>query len=109
MKNTNEDSGPQKIVVSKADIESLACELAEAAKISTEKASRVLDLFHVSKVEENINSLLTILSDPNAVNALNLSPDNCHKVRGAYSSFSLKLENLRLGIKPTGRSAGPIS
>jgi hypothetical protein len=87
-------------------IDALAQELATEAKIDVAKARRVLDILHVHKVEENLNGLVSLLSNPVAVNALGMAQDQALQIRDAYGKFTLSLKNLRIGIKPAHRAVG---
>jgi hypothetical protein len=84
--------------------DSLTQELAEKAGIDVEAASRVLEILHIHKLDENLTALHGVLSDEKAVNALGLSRDTAARTREELSTSAVTLENLRVAVKPVGLS-----
>jgi hypothetical protein len=80
----------------------LASELAAATGITEEQAMAVLKVMHVDKLDENMAAHHKVMSDPLAVNALNLSRDAATSSLAVSRPESVTLGNLRMGIKPTG-------
>lgn len=86
--------------VTKDVIEGLAKGLAQEAKISLDEAHRVLKVLHVDKLEENVQAYHAIMSNEKAVNALGISHSHARDALQVASTASIKVENLRMAIKP---------
>lgn len=89
--------------------QSLARELAEAARISEDKAKTVLEVLHVDKLQENLDALGRVLEDSAAVNVLGLSGSATKELTTVARGSGITIDNLRVGIKPTGRAASAIA
>lgn len=87
----------------------LAGELAKAANITEEKALRVLQVLHLDKLSENLDAIGRVLADPAAVNVLGLGVAARRELGSIAQGTSVSIENLRIGVKPTGRIAGPVA
>lgn len=89
-------------IVTERHIKSLSDELAKAAGITSEQASKVLSLLHIEKLDENVSAMHDILQNQSAVNALGLSHRDAAERLNVTSAVAVTLANLRVGIKPTG-------
>jgi hypothetical protein len=84
------------------DISNVAGELAKAADISEDQAHRVLKALHIDKLNENLEAVQEIANNEKAVNALGWSQSTAREVSEVLTRGSFSLENLRVGIKPSG-------
>lgn len=94
---------------SSADIDDLTNQLAQEAEITFGQARKVLDLLHIDKLNENLQSMQAILNDEKAVNALGLSRELAHVRLQEMAATKGDLRQFRVGIKPTGKPAGMIA
>jgi hypothetical protein len=91
--------------VESAEVGTLAEQLAAAASIEPAEAQRVLDVLGVSKLVQAVNTQAELLSNPDVVNALNISHSDAQERLRACSPEGFRLDNLRLAIKPTQQAS----
>lgn len=89
-------------IVTKDVVSRLTQELAEGAGITPAQASKVLRIMHLDKLDENILAIQGILNNEQARNALGISSDEAKARLTVASARAVRLDNLRLGIKPAG-------
>lgn len=89
-------------IVTEDVISSLTQELAEGAGITPEQASKVLSIMHLDKLDENMVAINSLLHNEQARNALGISNDEAKARLRVTTSNAVRLDNLRLGIKPAG-------
>jgi len=95
---------PRESIITDRHIRSLSDELAKAAGITSEQAHRVLSVLHIDKLDENLSAMQEIMQNPMAVNALGLSHRDAAERLTVANASSVTLENLRVGVKPSGIS-----
>ena len=90
------------------DIHRVVAELARQAGISEDHARKVLDVFNISLLVENINAATKLLSDPENARVLGYSADAAERGAADAAAFQLKLENLRLGTSKSAMIVGSV-
>jgi len=98
-------------MIDKHRIDELTKELADAAGLTIDEASRVLSVFKVEKLARNANSMkkgLTELSSANIPN-LGLSAPELKERIDASDSMAFTVSNLRLSLKPSGINMSSIA
>jgi len=89
-------------MVTKKHIDALATELAKSAGITSAQAMKVLDILHISKLNENLVAMRDILKNEKSVNALGMSHAEASQRLQDLSADKLRLKDMRLGFKRSG-------